>query len=302
MDFKQLKSYITVVEEKSFTKASEVLFIAQPTISTHIRSLEEQLHHRLIIRSTKSIEITPKGWELYEAAKKIMEIEENLLERWNSEEKHILKIGASTLPSAYILPDILPGFSEKYPNIYFVVNQGDSEKIIQQVLDDQCKVGMIGMSCEHKNLECKPFFQDQMTVITPVNPYFIKKYEEKKGKMDDHDLLELLKEPIIVRESGSGTQKNADRLLESLQIKESDLNITARINDPESIKNLVASGLGISLISKKAAENYCKENRILTFDLDQKAAKRNLYLIYKKDYYFKDYVNDFLAYVLNYYR
>lgn len=83
-------------------------------------------------------------------------------------------------------------------------------------------------------------------------------------------------------------------------ITENDLNITARINDPESIKNLVASGLGISVISQKASENYQRENRILVFDLPKKNASRNLYIIYKNEYLRKNYMKSFIKFVEGY--
>ena len=77
MELKQLRSFATVVESRSFTKAAEKLYTSQPTISTHIRQLEEQLHSRLIVRTTKSIEVTPRGWELYECAATILKLQDD---------------------------------------------------------------------------------------------------------------------------------------------------------------------------------------------------------------------------------
>ena len=106
MDFKQLKSLVEVVECRSFTKAAERLYISQPTVSAHIRQLEEELQSRLVIRTTKSIEITPRGLEAYDCARSILELRENLLRRWADDGEQMIQLGASTIPSAYILPEL----------------------------------------------------------------------------------------------------------------------------------------------------------------------------------------------------
>lgn len=85
MELRQLQSLVAVVKYRSFTKAAEMLYISQPTISTHIRMLEEELEYRLIIRNTKSIQVTPKGIELYECACKILALKDELMQRWAEE-------------------------------------------------------------------------------------------------------------------------------------------------------------------------------------------------------------------------
>ena len=119
MDFKQLQSYITAVKFKSFTMAAEKLGISQPTISTHIRILEAELDARLLSRNAKSFEVTQKGWEVYEAAQEILKVWEDMLNRWGDEESRVIRLGVSTIPSAYILPEVLPDFKKQYENVCF---------------------------------------------------------------------------------------------------------------------------------------------------------------------------------------
>ncbi|MGN0205220.1 MAG: LysR family transcriptional regulator, partial [Coprococcus sp.] len=134
MDFKQLQSFITVVKYGSFTKAAEVLYSSQPTISSHIRNLEDELATRLLVRTTKSLTITPRGMEFYEWAVNTMECRDLLLRRWSDDTKRIIRLGTSTIPSAYILPEILPAFGENNPNVYFIMNQSDSQGVIDGLL------------------------------------------------------------------------------------------------------------------------------------------------------------------------
>lgn len=296
MDFKQLQSFVAVAKYKSFSVAAEKLYISQPTISSHIRLLEEELESRLIIRSSKYLELTPRGNELYECATSILNLRDGLLSRWANQENTIIRLSTSTLPSTYVLPEVLPAFNKINTNTYFTIRQSDSSSVIKDVLDDQCSIGLTGMHCDNDKLEFIPFYEDNMVIITPVTEHFL---EMKNSGVTN--INELLKEPIIIRESESGTQKRADKLFRELNITENDLNIVARINDPEAIKNLVAGNMGISLISHKAALNMEQEKRILVFDIPDYKMTRKLYMVYKKDYIFQKDILAFINYLKNFY-
>ena len=173
MDFKQLQSYVTVVKYKSFTIAAEMLGTSQPTISTHIRILEEELNSRLLIRTARSFEITSRGWELYECAQNILKLREDMINRWNEKESKVIQLGVSTIPSAYILPEVLPEFGKLHSDVYFVVNQSDSQGIIDAVHKGTYDVGLVGMKTEDELLEFQSFYQDRMVLITPINEHYL---------------------------------------------------------------------------------------------------------------------------------
>ena len=296
MDFKQLQSFITVVKYGSFTKAAEVLYSSQPTISSHIRNLEEELATRLLVRTTKSLTVTPRGMEFYEWAVHTIETKDLLLRRWSDDRKGIIRLGTSTIPSAYILPEILPAFGEKHPNVYFIMNQSDSQGVIDGLLQGNFDIGFTGMPTDNELLECIPFYEDRMVIITPVNEHFL-----AFQSSETPDLSDIMHEPVILREKGSGSKKSADHFIQSLGLTENDLNVIARINDQESIKNLVAGGLGISIISEKAAQDLQREKRILVFQLPENTARRQLYVLYHRDYIYRDYMKAFIEYVKKYY-
>ena len=275
MDFKQLKSLVEVVECRSFTKAAERLYISQPTVSAHIRQLEEELQSRLVIRTTKSIEITPRGLEAYDCARSILELRENLLRRWADDGEQMIQLGASTITSAYILPEILPAYGREHPKVYFVIHQSDSQGVVQGLLKGSFDLGMTGMDSGEEELAFEPFYRDRMVLITPVNRHFLELMERKDP------ISALLKEPVILREE--------------------DLRVAARVNDQESIKNLVAGGLGVSIISERAARNFIREKRLLAAALPGKAAGRNLYLVYRKNYILKKYVREFIRFTGQFY-
>lgn len=292
MDFKQLQSFVTVVQEESFTQAAGRLFVSQSTVSTHIHQLESELNTKLILRTTKSLQITPKGRELYEYALNILELKERMIQACSIESRRIIHLGASTIPSAYILPQLLADFGKLYQDIYFIIHQSDSQGIINGLKDGLFNLGFIGMSFEDSDFCCQPFSKDRMVVITPVNEHFLQ-YKQQKENV----LPELLREPLILREKGSGSKKMADNFLAHSGISEDELQIIARVNDQETIKNLVAGGMGISIISEKAAHNFLQEKRLLAFELPQAFSERSLYLIYRKNYLLPSYVKEFLGFI-----
>lgn len=295
MEFKHLQSFVEVVNQKSFTKAAEHLFLSQPTISAHIQQLEEELGKRLILRTTKSIEVTPKGQEVYDYAANILSLRDRIVKTCQPTTQKIIHLGASTIPSAYILPDILPEFGALFPDVYFAIHQNDSLGIVNELKNGLFDIGLIGMAVEDDQLACVPFCQDHMVIITPVNDDFLAL--KQKDHVPIHDLL---KYPIIMREHGSGSMKIASQYLESIGISEENLNIVARMNDQESIKKLVEGGLGISIVSELAARSNLYERRILGFPLEANASTRNLYIIYRKNYIKEKHIEKFIQFVMNY--
>ena len=296
MEFRQLESFCAVVRYQSFTKAAEKLYISQPTISTHIRMLEQEFNSRLIIRTTKNIEITPHGKELFACAQKIFTLKNDLIQKWSEENKKIIRIGASTIPADYILPEVLPLFCQKYPDIQLHIHQNDSGNILQSILNGKFTIGMVGMKSFEKELDFIPFFHDEIVMITPKQEKFLH-FAQKAFNQDD--LISLLKkETIILREQGSGSKKRLESYFEQINLSEKSLNIIARLNDQESIKKLVASGLGISFISAKAITDA---DNLLTIKLPENNLTRSLYFAYHKDYILKEHILSFIKFVQKFY-
>ena len=167
--------------------------------------------------------------------------------------------------------------------------------MVEGILNGSFDLGMIGMKYDHEDLTCIPFYRDRMVLITPVDPRFLALKEQESP------LRELLQEPIILREQGSGSKKSAEYFLESMGVTEDQLKVTARVNDQESIKNLVAGGLGISIISERAALNFVQEKRVLLFDLPDQVSRRYFYFVMKRNSVLSEHIRTFIAHVKKYY-
>ena len=293
MDFRQLKSFVTVVEYKSFSKAAEKLHSAQPTISTHVRMLEEELNTKLILRTTKTIEITSQGWEAYRYATKILDLRDRITENCSANARTIIRVGASTIPATYILPDALPRYSQIAPETYFAIHQSNSRDIVDGVMDGQFDLGLTGMPVEREGLICVPFCRNRVVLITPVTEHFL-----DLQRIRNLPLEEVLKGPIVLREEGS--KKSANRFLEAMGISEDNLDVVARVNDQEAVKNMVAQGMGVSLISEIAARSFIRERRLLKFDLPEVKERQYLYLIYRNRFGANSSIKHFIDFLTHY--
>lgn len=277
MNFKQLQSFVEVVRKNSFTKAADELFFSQPTVSTHIQQLEAELGVKLVSRVTKGIELTAIGEETYEYAVNILNLKDRMEANCESVSRRSIHIGASTIPMQYILPEILPEFVAQHPDANFVIHEGDSQGVVDKLRDGLFDVGLVGMQVEDDALLFRPFCRDHMVFITPN----IEKFQALQGRPDA--IEELLKQPMIVREKGSGSKKMADHFLEKMGIQEGAIRVIARINDQETIKRMVAGGMGISMISERSARNYLETGKLLKFEFEAFPADRFLYVVFRKD-------------------
>ena len=160
MDFRQLKTFLKVAELKSFSKAAQITFLTQPTISAHIQSLESELNTQLFLRTRKESILTPAGRLFLKHARKILaQREQTILEmsQFSDTVKGDLSIGASSIPGEYILPGLISRFLERFPEIKITLNISDSRKVIDWVLERKNEIAFVGISPAHKFLETIPF-------------------------------------------------------------------------------------------------------------------------------------------------
>lgn len=296
MEFKQLEAFVAVVDYGSFSEAARKLYLTQPTISAHVRSLEEELHTKLILRTTKKTTITTRGYQLYDSAVRMLEIRNNLLENFTGVQKHMIDLAASTIPSSYLLPEILATFGKTHPDIYFHSIQADSAESINRVLDGTVDLALVGQNTRDETCVFLPFCQDELVIATPITNHYLG-LQNKSVTFED-----FIKDPIIIREKGSGTKKEMDLFLEQIGVTPSDLNVIARMNDLEGIKKSIVNGLGISILSARSAIDLQKTKQILLFPLEESAHKRTFYIVYSKNRILKPHVRQFIQFVQNFYR
>ena len=300
MEFKQLEAFVAVVENKSFSEAARQLNLTQPTISAHIQTLEQELNSRLLIRTTKKLTITQRGLQLYDCASNMLNMRKNIIDEFTGHNKKIIDLAVSTIPSSYLLPEILGAFTKQISDIYFHSWQSDSLGAVSRVLDGSVDLALVGNTFDEPDCCFIPFRQDKLVIATPVNDHYLQL--EKKSKSGVLEFPDFLKEPFIMRETGSGTKKEIDRYLEEHHISDTALHIVARMNDLEAIRKSVAGGLGISILSACSAKDLADTHQILMFPLNSEKAVRTFYIVYSKNRILKPHVKQFLKFVKDFYQ
>ena len=279
MNLKQLEAFVQVSESGSFSKAAKELFLTQPTISAHISALEKELNVRLFIRNTKEVSLSDDGKDLYRYAKQITDLEKAIEERFymdSDDGKHVITIAASTIPAQYLLPKVLMCYRERYPKEQIKIMETDSSEVVTQVVDHMVDVGFTGTVLEKKHCKYIPFYKDELAVITPDTPEYRILKEQNR---DDIDWIK--RKPLILREEGSGTRKEAEKQLKNAGISMETLDIVASIANQETIKKSVKQGMGITVLSRLAAED---EDGLLIFPIPGADEGRDINLVYNKNY------------------
>lgn len=282
MNLKQLEAFVQVAEGGSFSKAAKELFLTQPTISSHISSLERELNARLFVRNTKEVSLSEDGIKLYKYAKQMLDLQREIEVTFGMDEEgesHVVTIAASTIPAQYLLPEVLTRFSERYPQEQIRIQETDSSKVVMQIVDHRVDIGFTGTVLEKKHCKYIPFYKDELVIITPNTP----KYQEL-AQGNKEDISWIKKEHVIMREEGSGTRKEAELQLKGAGVKFAGLDIIASIENQETIKKSVRQGMGISILSKLATADEVANGEILAFPIPNSDEGRDINLVYNKNY------------------
>ncbi|NLN83012.1 MAG: LysR family transcriptional regulator [Firmicutes bacterium] len=296
-DNKQLEIFLAVARTKSFSKAAESLYLSQPTISAHIKNLEEDLNTKLFIRSTKEITLTPSGTALLPYVLKFMSLKEealNHLDKLNTEVEGNLIISASTVPSQYLVPKFLPDFLEKYPKLNLTVKQSDSHQVLENIKDFGADLGICALSSNKAPLVYIPLIDDPLVIVTPNTPQFAQFSENLPVE-------EIMHQSFISREEGSGTKKESDSLLEAMGVDLQKLRQRVQLNSTEAVLQGVKQGLGISFVSKRAAQDFIELGYIKAFEIADQIENRTIYLVHHKNHPLSPAAEAFIAESLAYF-
>lgn len=278
INLKQLEAFVATAEFSSFTKAAEVMYLTQSTVSSHVSGLEDTLGVRLIQRSARQrVTLTKEGELVYREAKDILDRCQTLQDLKNHDRQNQLVIGASSVPGQCLMPELMAAFLERYPDSHYIQLRGDSIRIHQYLAQGKANLGFVGIATTPKEYHYHPVAEDRLVLITANRePYQTLHRQGASG-------LELLNMPMILREENSGTRQEMERYLLRNQVSPEDLNIVAQIDNPEAIRSSVSRGLGVSIMSVLAAREYLLSGRLLSFELGDQGAFRKIYLCWRKD-------------------
>lgn len=265
-----LRLFTTVVRSGSFSKAAEILNVSQPSISKGVRDFELQVGCRLLNRSPKGVLPTPEGLALSRHAEALFAVEraaEEELSALRGLHNGSLRIGASTTIATYMIPKYLGAFHRAYPGIDLYLVSANTRDIAQQMLDQDIDIGLVEGPVDDKNLTALPWRTDVMQLIAaPDHPFGV-----SAGPIDPKHIAN---EVLIVREPGSGSREVVTQALAAHGIEPAR---TLEIGSTAAIKQVVAAGVGISIVSVVSVKDQVQLGRLKVLAMRGMTIERTLW-------------------------
>ena len=277
MDEHKIKVFCTVAETKSFSKASAILRLTQPAVSLQIQALEEDCGTKLFDRSRSDIVLTQSGKILYKYAKEINALyasAEQELVKYVAPFKGVVTIGASSTIGNYVLPPVISEFKKKYPksNIQLVI--GNTKTTVDSLNEGNINIALVEGNIKKQKLSGEKLFSDEMVLIfPPSHPW---------AKRSSVSILEVKKEPFILREEGSGTRELIEKFFIKHGIHPQNIKIPFIMGSTEAIKGAVEEGLGISIVSQWAARKERHNGRLKTATFKEDKLVRDFTILSQK--------------------
>jgi DNA-binding transcriptional LysR family regulator len=275
IDFRHLETFCRVADLKSFSRAADDLFLTQPTVSGHILSLEKSLSLRLFDRTGREVCLTKAGELFLRYASKILTARKDLLNGLSEFSQGIkgeLSLGASTIPGEYLLPKLMGAFKKAHPHVTLSLKIADTQEIVKYVLHGNVEFGVTGAKVNHLSLHYEKYEEDEIIVVAPSDHSLARKKRV--------DLEDLLKEPWVIREEGSGTQMAVEKALSRKGKTLRAFNVAAEMGSTSSLKEGVKARLGLAFISARAAEEELNQGLLSRIAVEgMESIYRQIYIV-----------------------
>jgi DNA-binding transcriptional LysR family regulator len=292
MEDHKLRVFCAVAETKSFSKASELIHLTQPAVSLQIQAMEELYETRLFDRSGNTINLTPAGEILYKRAKEILalyaEAQQNISEITGAI-KGSLSIGASSTIGNYLLPHIIAAFKKKVPQVNISLVVSNTKTITEKLNAGEIDIALVEGDVSKQRFSVETLLSDELVVImSPAHPW---------AERRNLPAIELTKEPLIMREEGSGTRQIILKHLEEHGLKLDQLKITLVMGSTEAIKGAVEEGIGVSIMSGWAVRKWLKQGLLKAATFKDLKFHRNFSIISPKRNYSTHTAREFLNFL-----
>jgi len=296
MDLHKLAVYCKVIELKSFTRAATAMSLSQPTISEHIRALEQETGQRLINRLGRSSAIPgsngtlaslPGGREikaseagniLYSYARKMLRLQQEALEALGHYSGNLagrMAIGAGTIPGAYILPEKIGAFKKSHPDITITLRIAGSKTIANEILSGELEMGILGAQWRENGLTWQEIFNDELIVtVAAGHPW---------AQLREISIEQLRAEPFIMRDRSSGTRRAMGQILEQHGLNPAHLNVVAEMGTTEAIRQSIKAAIGISILSSQAVREDIAHGSLVAVAIQGVKMIRPFYMVTRKN-------------------
>ncbi len=274
MDLRQVEIFYYVAKHRSFSKAAAALSLTQPTVSGHIKALEDTLNLVLFDRLGRDIQLTHAGNILYGHAKRLVATKHAALqgiEELRDGLRGELILGGSSIPGQYVLPHILGQFQPQYPGITIVLHITDTMETLDRVVRGDLELGIVGADVSHSHVAYHPFVEDELMLAVSADHAW--------ADVASVPIDALTTVPFIQRERDSGSRLVIERALAEAGLPPARLQMIAEMGTTEAIKQGIKAGLGVSIISALALADERKADSIRTVAIDGLTIHRHFSLI-----------------------
>jgi DNA-binding transcriptional LysR family regulator len=267
----KLKVFRVVAEMLNYRRAAEELHLTQPAVTSQIRSLEESLGIALFDRIGRDTTLTPAGSTLLQYVRRIESITNDAIAAmapFGGQEGVELSIGASHTIAVYLLPRLLPQLLHEWPRLRVHVMGGSTNDVLHALVTHRIGVGLIEAPAHRPDLKIETFGEDELTLIARPDHRWAKKPTMRAA--------ELVQEPILLREVGSGMRQFVEEYLERNGVLRQQLHTFIDMNSTEGIVSAVEAGLGVGFVPRMAAEKALKLGSVVEMRLDNGPIHRQL--------------------------
>lgn len=291
MEGHKLKVFCTVAETKSFSKASEIIYLTQPAVSLLIQAIEETYEIKLFDRASNTVTLTPAGEMLYKYAKEILNLyaaaEKNIGEITGFV-KGSISVGASSTIGNYLLPGVIAAFRKTHPKIKIYLLVGNTKRVVELLNAGNIDIGLVEGDIARQKMVVDKLVADELVLIVPpVHPL---------AKKRNVSIFEITKEPFIFREEGSGTRQVIEKYLGKYSITPQNMTISMVLGSTEAIKESVENGMGIAIVSRWAVRKEIKYGTLKPLSFKEEKMLRDFSLISQKKAISSHAVDEFLSY------
>ncbi|MCL4487738.1 MAG: selenium metabolism-associated LysR family transcriptional regulator [Chloroflexi bacterium] len=268
----ELQVFLAAAEQENFSAAGRKLHLSQPAISFQIQSLEQHLNVQLFQRTGRRITLTEAGRDLLPMAREMVNLSSRIEETMCEQQglvKGQLVIGCSTSPGKYILPHLVGAFHQRFPAVHVSVEVMDRETVEAKLVGQEIHIGVVGICSKKKELECWPFFTDELVLIVAAGHPWAACRSISPGELATQDW--------ILREGGAATRQLVLSTLAGCGISSDQLRVPMELGSAEAVEAAVEAGHGVSIVSRVAVRRGLEMGRIKTVGVEGLSVEREIF-------------------------